>query len=50
MSGYTDGALSRSGMLAEGVMLLEKPFTGDRLVRAVRQALDQPAAGEQAEA
>jgi two-component system cell cycle sensor histidine kinase/response regulator CckA len=40
MSGYTDGAISQHGILGEGVMLLEKPFSGDKLVRAVREALD----------
>jgi PAS domain S-box-containing protein len=43
MSGYTDGAISHHGVLGEGVMLLEKPFTGDKLARAVREALDRPA-------
>jgi len=43
MSGYTNGAISQHGVLAEGVMLLEKPFTGDKLARAVREALDRPA-------
>jgi PAS domain S-box-containing protein len=42
MSGYTDGALSRHGVLAEGVMLIEKPFTSSRLTKAVREALDRP--------
>ncbi len=40
MSGYTDGAISQQGVLGEGVMLLEKPFTGDKLAWAVREALD----------
>jgi two-component system cell cycle sensor histidine kinase/response regulator CckA len=44
MSGYTDGAISQHGVLGEGVMLLEKPFTGDKLARAVREALDGPTA------
>jgi PAS domain S-box-containing protein len=43
MSGYTNGAISRHGVLGEGVVLLEKPFTGDKLARAVREALDRPA-------
>ncbi len=42
MSGYTDGALSRHGVLGEGVLLMEKPFTTDRLARVVREALDRP--------
>jgi PAS domain S-box-containing protein len=40
MSGYTDGAIGQHGILEEGVMLLEKPFTGEKVVRAVREALD----------
>jgi signal transduction histidine kinase len=42
MSGYTKGAISRHGLLGEEVLLLEKPFTGDKLARAVREALDRP--------
>jgi len=45
MSGYTDGAISRQGVLQEGSVLLEKPFTNDRLARAVREALDVPKRG-----
>jgi signal transduction histidine kinase len=41
MSGYTDGAISHQGVLDPGVMLLEKPFSGDRLARSVRAALDR---------
>jgi FixJ family two-component response regulator len=39
MSGYTDGAISRQGVLRQGSALLEKPFTTLRLVHAVRDAL-----------
>jgi DNA-binding NtrC family response regulator len=42
MSGYTNGAILQQGVLGEGVVLLEKPFTGDKLARAVREALDRP--------
>jgi PAS domain S-box-containing protein len=45
MSGYTDGAISRQGALPPGTVLLEKPFTADRLARAVREALDAPREG-----
>jgi len=45
MSGYTNGAVSRQGVLDEGVVLLEKPFTGDRLAHAVREALDRSKSG-----
>ncbi|MGE0456117.1 MAG: PAS domain S-box protein [Vicinamibacteria bacterium] len=41
MSGYTDGAISQHGILGEGLALLEKPFSADRLARAVREALDR---------
>ena len=44
MSGYTDGAISQHGVLGPEVVLLEKPFTADKLARAVREALDRPAA------
>ena len=42
MSGYTNGAISQGGVLAEGVALLEKPFTSDKLARVVREVLDRP--------
>jgi len=42
MSGYTDGAIEQHGVLAAGVMLLEKPFSGEQLLRAVRVVLDRP--------
>jgi hypothetical protein len=42
MSGYTNGAITQHGVLMEGAVLLEKPFTVDRVVRAVREALARP--------
>jgi two-component SAPR family response regulator len=44
MSGYTSGAVTRQGVLEEGARLLEKPFTGEQLTRAVRRALGGEAA------
>jgi two-component system, cell cycle sensor histidine kinase and response regulator CckA len=41
MSGYSRDALTSAGRLGEGVNLLEKPFTPDSLVRAVREVLDR---------
>jgi len=41
MSGYTDDAIARHGVLEEGTHLLSKPFTGATLLRKVRQVLDQ---------
>lgn len=43
MSGYTDGALSSHGVLGEDIVLLDKPFSSDRLARVVREALDRKA-------
>jgi two-component system, cell cycle sensor histidine kinase and response regulator CckA len=40
MSGYTNGAISDRGLLPDGVVLIEKPFTGSQLAAAVRKALD----------
>ncbi len=39
-SGYTDDALGHHGVLEPGIILLEKPFTPDSLLEAVRSALD----------
>ena len=44
MSGYTGDAISRQGVLAPGVQLLQKPFTGGALLARVRAVLDAPAA------
>ncbi|MFI5059751.1 MAG: response regulator [Candidatus Acidiferrales bacterium] len=40
MSGYPNGGIVQSGILATGVLFLEKPFTREILLRKVRQALD----------
>ena len=40
MSGYTDNAVVRNGLLPEGASFLQKPFTPDELLRRVRQVLD----------
>ena len=40
MSGYTDDALGHHGVLEPGIILLEKPFTPESLLSAVRSALD----------
>ncbi len=40
MSGYTDEAITRHGMLEPGLTYVQKPFTPDALARKVREVLD----------
>jgi signal transduction histidine kinase/CheY-like chemotaxis protein len=40
MSGYTDDEIIRRGLLRPGMAFLEKPFSSDRLLAAVRAALE----------
>ena len=40
MSGYTDDAIVRHGILQEGIAYLQKPFTPDSLASKVRKVLD----------
>jgi PAS domain S-box-containing protein len=40
MSGYTDDALAHHGVLDEGLLFLEKPFSPVKLTRKVREVLD----------
>ena len=41
MSGYPNDGIVQLGILANGVVLLEKPFTREILLRRVRQVLDE---------
>jgi two-component system cell cycle sensor histidine kinase/response regulator CckA len=43
MSGYTDETIGQLGLLEPGVHFLRKPFTSDRLLGKVREALRGPA-------
>jgi two-component system cell cycle sensor histidine kinase/response regulator CckA len=40
MSGYTDDAIVRHGILRPGIAYLQKPFSPDTLARKVREVLD----------
>jgi PAS domain S-box-containing protein len=40
MSGYTDRIMSRDGVLDEGVVYLQKPFTAEQLSATVRRVLE----------
>ena len=41
MSGFTDDAVVRHGVLADGVCFIQKPFSPDALALKAREVLDQ---------
>jgi hypothetical protein len=43
MSGYSDDAVARHGVLVSSAILLEKPFSPEALAQKVREVLDRPA-------
>jgi signal transduction histidine kinase len=45
MSGYTDEAIVRTGVLDEGKPFLRKPFTPMQLAKKIRDLLDEPETG-----
>ncbi|MBI1726110.1 MAG: hypothetical protein HYR50_02470 [Candidatus Rokubacteria bacterium] len=42
MSGYTADGIAQHGVLAPGIVLLQKPFLPEALTRKVREVLDTP--------
>jgi two-component system cell cycle sensor histidine kinase/response regulator CckA len=42
MSGHTDDAIVRHGVLDDGIAFISKPFTPDALIAKVRAVLDAP--------
>ena len=45
ISGYSDEAVARQGVLDPGTAFMQKPFTPDALARKVREVLDGARAG-----
>src|SRR5262249_8529315 len=47
LSGYTEEAIARHGVVTTGLPFLHKPFTPDTLVRKVREVLDAPSRNDE---
>ncbi|HET8546491.1 MAG TPA: response regulator, partial [Bryobacteraceae bacterium] len=50
VSGYTDSAIVHHGILEEGTVFLQKPFTPEQIAGKVREVLDERAGREQTSA
>jgi len=46
LSGYTDEAMLRHGILPSGTQFLQKPFALEALAKTVRLILDEPQSAE----
>ena len=44
MSGYTEDAIGRHGVLGSGIAFLHKPFTSEGVGKKIREVLDEPVA------
>jgi DNA-binding NtrC family response regulator len=49
MSGFTEDAVVRNGILNDSVAFIQKPFSPSQLLSLVRKLLDAPAVGQTAE-
>jgi len=41
MSGYTDDAIVKHGVLEEGINFIQKPFTPQQLIKVIKEVLQK---------